>query len=401
MTEIVANMRGAGAQVVKHRWLRWRFATLLLWVTAGGAGWAATVTGLYEAEVPVAGQSAEQRDAAVRAAFLLVATRITGSRRAEQQPGFDSLSAKAPDLVQQYRYRRTEGPAEAAMGQSRLWVQFDPGAVNRLLREHGLPVWGGKRPAVLLWLASEQAGESTLVGADTVPEWLDALVGVARERGIPLLFPLLDLQDRQKLTGADLQQGAADRILAASQRYAPDLALGVRVSAAAADTWRADWVLLQGADSAEWTTREQTAEAALAAGLNQAGDRLAQRFAPEVGSSRSAGRVRLRVGPVDDLRAYRRILEYLAGLNGVADVGLALVEPGAVTYEVSLRVGRRELEQALSAGSVLRAEGWAGEPQRAETTVQEGTAGRGPAAEAGGDAAGDIGEFLLDYRVLP
>ena len=175
----------------------------------------------------------------------------------------------------------------------------------------------------------------------------------------------------------------------------------MRVSTPAPDAWRADWVLLQGAESAEWSTREQAAEAALAAGLNQAADRLAQRSVPKVGSGRSVDRVRLRVGPVDDLRAYRRILEYLAGLNGVADVGLALVEPGAVTYEVSLRVGRRELEQALSGGGVLRADGWAGEPHSAATAAREGTPERGPAAEAGADAAGDIGELLLDYRVLP
>ena len=143
---------------------------------------------------------------------------------------------------------------------------------------------------MLLWLAWEQAGETTLVGADTVPGWLDTLVGVARERGIPLLFPMLDLQDRKNLTGADLQQGAADRILAASRRYAPDLALSVRVRTPAADAWRADWVLLQGAESAEWTTREQTAEAALAAGLNQAADRLAQRSVPKRSEERRVGK---------------------------------------------------------------------------------------------------------------
>jgi hypothetical protein len=139
--------------------------------------------------------------------------------------------------------------------------------------------------------------------------------------------------------------------------------------------------MFQQAESADWATQGDTAEAALADGLNRAADRLAQRHAPQAASSRSADRVRLRVVPVDGLRGYRRILEYLTGLNEVGDVGIALVEPGAVTYEVSPRGGRGALEQALGVGNVLQAEdrGWTPES----------------------DAAGASGESVLNYRVLP
>ena len=88
---------------------------------------AATVAGLYEAEVAIAGEDPDSRNQAIGEALALVLVKLTGR---DPAPGLAELSAQAPRYVQQFRYRRAVG--EDGGAQTRLWVRFDKGGLDRL-----------------------------------------------------------------------------------------------------------------------------------------------------------------------------------------------------------------------------------------------------------------------------
>ncbi|HHH39763.1 MAG TPA: DUF2066 domain-containing protein, partial [Sedimenticola sp.] len=65
---------------------------------------AVQVAGLYQAEVPVAGQSAEQRNQAIRAAFAQVLVKVSGRPGIAARKELAAALGNAARYVQQYSY---------------------------------------------------------------------------------------------------------------------------------------------------------------------------------------------------------------------------------------------------------------------------------------------------------
>lgn len=328
----------------------------LLSVPAGAAD------DLYEVQVPVADRSGAARAEALRQAMTRLLVRVTGERDAARLVGIEALLAQPEQYVQQFRYLDAV-PSPAASGSETdalaLNVRFDGSALEQVLREQGLPVWGRERPPVLLWLAV--GGEQRhLIAADSDHPLRETAERVARERGLPVLFPLLDLEDQARVGYADVWGGFDETVLAASERYHPQLVLQGRLQSGAGG-WRGRWTLHIGQDRLQWQSTGVNASEALAEGLHLAADRLALRLA--VRALGAAGQVeRIRVREVRSLNDYARVLEYLAKLTPVRDVEVLAVEGDDLDLLLALDGERQTLERLLDIGRVLERDAAAPEP---------------------------------------
>ncbi|HEY5790590.1 MAG TPA: DUF2066 domain-containing protein, partial [Gammaproteobacteria bacterium] len=179
---------------------------LLCLVVAQGAA-----AGLYDADAEVADSGEAQRAAGVTAAFAGVLTKVTGRPDAASWEAWPSLRDAAQGLVTQYRYQ-TEAPP-AALGtdvlnpRTRLWVQFDAAGVQQLLLREQLPLWGEARPTTLLLLAIEDGAERFLFTPERLPALQAALQSARARREIPLLQPLMDLEDTEGFRFTDVWAG--------------------------------------------------------------------------------------------------------------------------------------------------------------------------------------------------
>ena len=343
---------------------------------------AARVGGLYEAEVPVAGQETAQRNQAIIAAFKEVLVKVTGSRGTLRHPQLASDISEAPRYVQQYRYRlqpvetspqpseveppqqpdaeSTQPPAveevepEPAAPEKMLRVRFDEGAVNRLLRQRGLPVWGETRPTTLLWLTTEQNQRRTMLVPDAEAATLDAVLTVADQRGLPLLFPLMDLEDQSRLHISDIWGGFADNIRQASERYGPDAIITGRLVQFAPDLWRASWTLYLDGDSLIWDSEGDSLAMVAEAGAQAGIDMLASRFALVTGGGAGTDRAIVRISGVGDLSAYARVSRYLREQAGVEKLELVLTEADALVYSIQVRGGGKALQQGIALSGILQ-----------------------------------------------
>ncbi|MEJ2691697.1 MAG: DUF2066 domain-containing protein, partial [Candidatus Thiodiazotropha sp.] len=163
--------------------LRWWLIATLLMATAVRAE---TVSNLYEAESPVVGQGSEARAEAIRDAFARVLVKVSGDRGLLSNPEIDKLLKRASSYVQQYRYRMLQedlAPSEADKPDRVLWVRFDERAVNRLLRQSGVPVWGDTRPTVLVWLGEERGAARSLLSLEQRARLKATLLYAADARG--------------------------------------------------------------------------------------------------------------------------------------------------------------------------------------------------------------------------
>ena len=307
---------------------------------------------LYEAEVEVADSGAETRAPGIVAALGGVVTKVTGRADPTLLPAWPRLAAAADGLLLEYRYR-TVAPADVndplQLPRTLLSVRFDRAGVERMLRQEGLPVWGETRPVTLLLIAVERGNERFVYTPDQLPAAAAALAEAAARRGIPLIEPLMDLEDRGVLRFSELWAGFPEVIDAAAGRYRPDGVLLARLLAEGSG-WRAQWTLHAGIDRDTWETRGALAPT-LAGGIDALADKLAARFVPDpvaVGT-----RVPLAVSGIASPADYGRVMAFLGGLTEVQAVRPVLASREVLELELVTDVDPAGLLRTIALGGVL------------------------------------------------
>lgn len=316
---------------------------------------AVVVERLYEASVPVADQSAGARQAAMADALGVVLVRVTGQRDAPAFEEFSDLIVAAPRLVQQFRYEQREEP-DAETGEPvrvpYLWVRFDARAVQRAAIERGVPVWGPERPAVLVWVAFDDGFERGLLDEDAAAGIVAALEAVAAQRGLPLVMPLMDLEDRVRLGFTDLWGGFEDRILEASARYQPNAILVGRLHRVEGDEWVARWSSFEDGARRYAETAPGPLDAVAGEGVHWLADGFGERFAVMPDALRD-GRTRLVIDGVEGIGPYVAVYRYLESLSPVGAVALESIAGGSLIFALELRGTEQQLQQAIALGASL------------------------------------------------
>jgi hypothetical protein len=356
--------------------LRWCLLAAL-WLAS--VSQAETVRNLYQAESPVMGQSGEVRAAGIQNAFAQVLVKVSGDRGLLSNPEIGQLLKRASSYVQQYRYRMLETQVSDKADRL-LWVSFDERGVNRLLRQSGIPVWGVTRPTVLIWLGEERGASRSLVSFERQGGLKSVVKRAAGDRGLPLVLPLMDVQDRNALPVSDLWGGFESDIRRASGRYLPDVILVGRLSDQGGE-WRGEWSLYLPDKVNRWQTRAASKQALAREGLQQTADVLALRFAPQQVSENSAG-MRIRVHGLTKLADYALVRNYLQSLAMIEQLDLLSAEAESVSFLVRVQGGRQVLERGIQLGAVLEPV-MSPEPQAVE--------GDSPQLELEGES--------LDYRL--
>ncbi len=310
---------------------------------------AVVVERLYEATVPVADQSAAAQQRGLQDALAVVLVRASGRLDAA------TLEVEAARLVQQFRFEQqtiTDPETGETRQQLNLWARFDAVAVQRALVERAVPIWGRERPAVLVWLAYDDGFDRDLVDPDAPHGILAALTATARLRGVPIIPPLMDLQDRAALPFSDLWGGFDDAIASASQRYRSDAILVGRLFRTHTDRWGARWILYSDGVSSHYSSEEGVLDAVVADGVHWVADGFATRFSL-VPDTAADGRTRIVVAGIDGVPDYASVLRYLESLSPVAGVSVERVERDQVLFALELRGTAEQLERAIALGSRL------------------------------------------------
>lgn len=317
---------------------------------------AVTMDGLYDAEVDIASQSDENREAGIRAAFGQVLIKLTGDRRSLSQGPVQAAMAHANEYLQQYRFRdapvlNNDGTPTGANKQV-LWAGFDANEVNQVLQNLNLPVWGKSRPLVLVWLAIEQQGQRDIVDPAMNAGIKDAVEHFAHQRGLPVVFPLWDLEDQRQLQLTDVWGNFTERIMAASARYRTNAVLVGRLVSQRAGDWRGRWTLYEQGNTSDFDASGSNALDALAGGIDVASDSLAQRYAQRL-SAGASETLTMAVMGVDNFARYGTLIRYLQSLDVVTNLQVLEVKPTTVSLALALKGQRQGLQQIIMLGELL------------------------------------------------
>lgn len=306
---------------------------------------AAPGTDFYIATVPVPDHSEKARLAAARQGLGEVLVKLTGTSGVATRPEVAAMLRRVSSYMLEYSYATLPGDGG---GPDRLAVRvrFDRAGVDSFLRSNQLPIWPLNRPRLLVWLVEDGPGGVSrfVTGEEAGPLVASLDRGFAR-RGMPVVYPLLDLQDQLVLDSRQARDFDDKAIAEASARYPAQGWLVLRYYQTSDGAWRSAWMM--GRDG-QTLLRQQQADSLdnlLAAVVDQVVDTVAANS-----SYVAQGRgevVALDVDGITSFGDYNRLADLLAELSMVRDVQITGVDGRRLYLSLAIEGGRDQLLDSL------------------------------------------------------
>ena len=323
------------------------------------------VTGIYSERVPVANESDAERSQAFNNALQIVVVRATGEQRNLSHPAVQEALENAQSYVEAIRYfsetvipastrqanepqqtlsgdrvdrsvdERPDGPmldqdqqrkaVPADIEQRFIEVEFSSVLIERMLADAQIPLWGSNRPSVLIWMAlQDESGNRSLMTSDINNDIIDHIKGFADARGLPVLFPVLDFEDRRNLSADLVWRLDEQAIRTASLRYGADSILTGRLHFTSSGDLVGLWQFQFQGDSETFDGFSTDLGVYLNEPLERITTRLAQYFAILPDADLAASAI-LRVDGISDLQDYSALIAYVGGLGLVDSVATSQV----------------------------------------------------------------------------
>jgi len=309
---------------------------------------AVELTSLYTVEVPLKEGEANARSNAFKSALTAVLVRVTESTSEAVSEEMAIMFPNPGQFVMQFE----------TVQAGTLTVTMDGDAIERVLRQYGKTVWGTERPLTVVWLAVDWGrGDREIVGAedpdrrpgmagdvDRNKVLRDSIQKVARTRGIPIVFPLLDTEDLQKISFSDVWGGFDNQLLQASVRYgATSILIGrIRPGTTSLQSHQWAWHL----DDQQMSWRGEATDA-----INLMADSLAVRDG--VAGNLRAESIRLTISGINSVNAYGQVQFYLEQLRSIDQLKIKTVAADRIIYEVDLRGDVDRLQRALLSSGIF------------------------------------------------
>lgn len=338
------------------------------------AGWAnaGQTVDIYRAEALVKNQSEAERNAAARASFGELIIRVSGQRAAINHPAIQQALPNAQNYLFGFAYKSTTekvtegGTNVPATG---LQLNFEPRAIEKLLRDAQLPLWPATRPKVLVWLVAKGPAGLRVVSQ---PNDVQAMRAQAIYRGLPLAFP----QQDGEVAANDLWSVNVEKIKAASLRYKADAILVGRYtpsnsgpipapSSATSEVidnanaplgslgpWVGDWQLLHAGNVQSFTDETPEAGGLFASAIDRAADYFANQYAITP-TNQGPQNIVLRVRNITSFGAFKEVQRYLGELAMVQRMEVVTVTPEGLLVRLTAEGDTKLLLSTLALGRRL------------------------------------------------
>lgn len=189
---------------------------------------AVEVKDLYLVKLPVAEQGKTALRKVSLEGFKEVLVRKSGSSAILQSEEVRRAYRKVTSYLQRFEYARQEDPEELSYIIS---LYFEPRLIDGLIQESKMPLWGSNRPLTIVWLAVEEGFERKIVVENSLDNSsFELLQANGLRRGLPIILPLMDLEDELVVSISDIWGRFPTAIETASERYAADVALYGRIN---------------------------------------------------------------------------------------------------------------------------------------------------------------------------
>jgi len=312
------------------------------------------IKGLFEVEVSALSQSREDRNAALREAMSIVLNRLMIGDNINQDVTVKIALDNAASYVDQYQYELNVG-AKAGSDMRVMRVAFNEEILMELMRSSSLAIWNEIRDEVLVWMVVEKFGQRAILDVDHHVEVEQALQAAAKLKGVPILLPLMDLEEKQKVLVADVLSAYPEKLMQASERYDVAAILSGKLFKQRR-CWSSEWTLSFNNKIEQWTVPCLDLDANLAAAFQGVYKPLANFYAAKA-DQEGMGTVMLKIAGISGMTEETNIKSYLRKLPMVSSVKWVQVDQGQHVFQLKTSGTQAALQEYIALGRELREKG--------------------------------------------
>jgi len=211
---------------------------------------AVEVKRLYEVEVISKSKRLQDKNAAIRQGLKIVLTRVLSGNDVWHEPVVKNVLINATRYVNEFQYSMRRASISENNSSRIMRILFDEKLLVKTLRvSSGL--WNEIRPRTLIWLVVEDKGKQSFFDVGMMPELNLALKNASREKGLPMLYPIQDLDEGMTLSIDNVLSAYSRRLLVVSSRYDVVSTLAGRI-VNKGDCWQAEWTHYFDAKISQW-----------------------------------------------------------------------------------------------------------------------------------------------------
>jgi hypothetical protein len=301
--------------------------------------YAVRVNSIYQADVLVSSQNAP-KEQVIQQGFEKVLIKVSGKTNVLDNPALKSQLKKAATLVQEYGYSTINS-------QTFFTVKFDSDGVNQMLRDTGVPIWGLNRPLITVWAENETPTQNPeVISNDSSDDIKMLLQEASHDRGIPVLFPMMDLSEINQVSVNDVKTFTIPNLVNAAKRYDGDAILVMRVFPET-NGFSAQARLVLGSDSWDWKISGKNKSELMHGIMDNVADTLSTRYSTVVTNSVQT-ELMLKITGITQQSDLADVLQYIQRINSVGDVEPSQIAGSEVTLKISMRGTRQALVQAIA-----------------------------------------------------
>jgi hypothetical protein len=279
---------------------------------------------------------------------------LKDSSRYLLQYSYDTLqsNSKNESLIEDYVSRgllsdSTDGAQSKAKVLS---LKFDQLLLVKKLQAGGVSVWDANRPEVMFWWVTEENGVRTMVSDGESSKSRAALVYFSEQRAVPIKLPLMDLQDRKRVTTSDVWGGYNEQLAQASTRYNLNTWVSGK-SYFANGNWNAHWEVHVLGGVRAFKSQSPSLFTLQKAVIASVARVLASEYAIIVGENGST--LLVSVNNVKTLSNFTTIETYLESLFVISNVEMYELQADKVTFKVILKEDVEKFKKLLAVDKKL------------------------------------------------
>ena len=321
------------------------FLVIIIFTNISKVANAMQVDNLYTVELPAKDQTAIERKILFLKGFDRVLLKLTNFSQVTTEPRIKAAREQIDKYVNSFAYK------EKIKDDLQIKIIFNETMINTLLKVVGKSYLGKSRPSILVWLLMDTATGEKLIEDDKYEFFVTKLEKLATEHAIPLVLPLLDLDERTKIKVTDVLMGAPIILAEAVNKYNADIVLVGKITELAGQ-WRSKWNMF-GSMPFTCDTQGKTLDEQYSQLMDILKAKLINLYATKLKKNVTNDVVRVNVAGVNSLENYARILAYLRGLTAVNLVEVVDITADGATFELHVKGGENSIKQAISMERLL------------------------------------------------
>ncbi|NQY43763.1 MAG: DUF2066 domain-containing protein [Legionellales bacterium] len=292
------------------------------------------------AKVNVANRSPEAKKVAMSLGLVEVLKRVSSDDTVMEFVETEKFVGQPDKYLQSYGYVEDEDKLFLKMN-------FNKKQINSILRKLEISPWI-KRPEILLWIFIDGRSLSQL-GANTSRDIVEMVNQISTKIGLPIYFPLGDLDEEQAFNKDDFVQ-SQELIEHLSRKYAKEVIV-ISNMQHTLDGWSISWMLYTQAETQHWINEDASLDLAVKAGFNNMANLLRERT--NLSNSYGVTKVKLSVKNISSNDDYKQVRDYLTKLSIVDSVNIVSLKRHDVTFQINLTSDINKFKEVLELNEQL------------------------------------------------